>query len=297
MTFPTDVGIIDLMLTIPTGHEQDWYEFLKPQLLDEESKRVRVPGAVHVQGRPAGTSTRTTTRSPPSLEQMDKYGIEQGDDRRRPRQRGTGDCERHRAAPRPLLRLATGSTRTAAWRPCATSSQAYETFGIKAATAFPAGLLPAGADQRQAVLSRSTPSASSSTSRSAAAPACPGPRVPMACQKVELIDEVCWFFPELKFVMRHGAEPWTDARREADAQVAEPLLLDARVRAPSTTRRRSSTTPTPAAPTRSCTPATSRWACRLERIFARDARACRSRTRSGRSSCARTRVRVFKLDD
>ena len=35
----------------------------------------------------------------------------------------------------------------------------------------------------------------------------PGPRLPMAPQKVELIDEVCWFFPELKFVMRHGAEP------------------------------------------------------------------------------------------
>jgi predicted TIM-barrel fold metal-dependent hydrolase len=27
-------------------------------------------------------------------------------------------------------------------------------------------------------------------------------------QQVELIDEVCWFFPDLKFVMRHGAEPW-----------------------------------------------------------------------------------------
>ena len=30
----------------------------------------------------------------------------------------------------------------------------------------------------------------------------------MACQKVELLDEVCWFFPELTIVMRHGAEPW-----------------------------------------------------------------------------------------
>ena len=38
----------------------------------------------------------------------------------------------------------------------------------------------------------------------------PGPRVPMDPQRVELIDEVCWFFPELKFVMRHGAEPWTE---------------------------------------------------------------------------------------
>jgi hypothetical protein len=32
----------------------------------------------------------------------------------------------------------------------------------------------------------------------------------MACQHVERIDEVMWFFPELKFVMRHGAEPWEE---------------------------------------------------------------------------------------
>jgi predicted TIM-barrel fold metal-dependent hydrolase len=38
----------------------------------------------------------------------------------------------------------------------------------------------------------------------------PGPRMPMRTQHVELIDEVCWFFPELKFVMRHGAEPWEE---------------------------------------------------------------------------------------
>ena len=38
----------------------------------------------------------------------------------------------------------------------------------------------------------------------------PGPRVPMAAQRVELLDEVCWFFPELRIVMRHGGEPWDD---------------------------------------------------------------------------------------
>jgi predicted TIM-barrel fold metal-dependent hydrolase len=38
----------------------------------------------------------------------------------------------------------------------------------------------------------------------------PGPRVPMAPQRVELIDEVCWYFPELTFVTRHGCEPWAD---------------------------------------------------------------------------------------
>jgi uncharacterized protein len=38
----------------------------------------------------------------------------------------------------------------------------------------------------------------------------PGPRVPLAAQRVELLDDVCWFFPELKIVMRHGGEPWVD---------------------------------------------------------------------------------------
>ncbi len=36
----------------------------------------------------------------------------------------------------------------------------------------------------------------------------PGPRVPFACQHVELIDQVMYDFPELVFVTRHGCEPW-----------------------------------------------------------------------------------------
>lgn len=36
----------------------------------------------------------------------------------------------------------------------------------------------------------------------------PGPKVPMSAQDVSRLDEVCWYFPELKIVMRHGAEPW-----------------------------------------------------------------------------------------
>ncbi|MEL6891787.1 MAG: amidohydrolase family protein [Actinomycetota bacterium] len=38
----------------------------------------------------------------------------------------------------------------------------------------------------------------------------PGPRVPFDCQKVERIDRVCYDFPELVFVMRHGCEPWEE---------------------------------------------------------------------------------------
>jgi hypothetical protein len=37
-----------------------------------------------------------------------------------------------------------------------------------------------------------------------------GPRVPSACQDVMHFDQVCYDFPELRIVMRHGAEPWED---------------------------------------------------------------------------------------
>ena len=57
----------------------------------------------------------------------------------------------------------------------------------------------------------------------------PGPRVPFACQHVELIDEVCFDFPELTFVTRHGCEPDRPGR-QAHAQVAQPVLLDQRLR-------------------------------------------------------------------
>jgi predicted TIM-barrel fold metal-dependent hydrolase len=38
----------------------------------------------------------------------------------------------------------------------------------------------------------------------------PGPRVPMLVQHVEHLDEICWFFPELRIVTMHGCEPWQD---------------------------------------------------------------------------------------
>jgi predicted TIM-barrel fold metal-dependent hydrolase len=38
----------------------------------------------------------------------------------------------------------------------------------------------------------------------------PGPRLKMAPQRVELIDEVMYDFPELTFVTRHGCEPWEE---------------------------------------------------------------------------------------
>jgi uncharacterized protein len=38
----------------------------------------------------------------------------------------------------------------------------------------------------------------------------PGPRAPMMSQWVGHLDRVCYDFPELKVIMRHGGEPWED---------------------------------------------------------------------------------------
>jgi uncharacterized protein len=38
----------------------------------------------------------------------------------------------------------------------------------------------------------------------------PGPRFPMNPQHVEHLDEVCYDFPDLVLVTRHGGEPWCD---------------------------------------------------------------------------------------
>ena len=38
----------------------------------------------------------------------------------------------------------------------------------------------------------------------------PGPRIRYEPQFVGLLDEICWFFPELRIVTRHGGEPWSE---------------------------------------------------------------------------------------
>jgi hypothetical protein len=87
--------------------------------------------------------------------------------------------------------------------------RAYETLNVKAAIAFPAGYLP------QVPINDKKFFPIYAKCIELDIPICvcagvPGPRVPMGVQDVALIDEVCWFFPELKFVTRHGCEPWTD---------------------------------------------------------------------------------------
>ena len=209
------------------------------------ARRVRVPRAVHVQGRARSRGAARSGRS--ARLEMDKYGIERGmlgTSRRTSRHaagaasehpdRFFGGCEvdpnRGMDAVREL-------------------EQAVEELGVKAAHGVPGGPEPAGADQRQEVLSalrevrRARHPDLRVRRRARAARAVRAPvrrpdrRGVLVLPRAEVRDA-----PRLRTVGR--------PRGEAAAEVAEPLLLDVARSRRSTTRRTSSTSRTRAAPTR-----------------------------------------------
>ena len=40
MAMPTDIGVIDLMMAIPNNDTSDYYDFIKPLLMDEQSRQM-----------------------------------------------------------------------------------------------------------------------------------------------------------------------------------------------------------------------------------------------------------------
>ena len=207
MTMPAGIGVVDTMIGVPVPPaDVSVYEFLKPLYMDRESKEEfdfpveymfkDVPRPKEHVDDPVGLL----------LGLMDRHGIERG---------MIGTSSKNEIANRALrdhpdrlfgsyeVNPNRGMDGVRALR------RAVEELGVKAATAFPAGLNPqVPVDDR-----RFYPIYGACIDLDIPICMCvgvPGPRVPMAPQEVARLDEVCWFFPELKVVMRHGAEPWTD---------------------------------------------------------------------------------------
>jgi predicted TIM-barrel fold metal-dependent hydrolase len=204
MSMPTDVGIIDLMLSIPEGPKKDWYEFLKPLVRDHESRdEFEFPAQYMFKEVPEDPHEDDNVAY--VLGQMDTHNIDKamigyttkGDSARALREHPerfvasvSVDPNRGMDAVRDL-------------------EQAVVDGGAISAQIFPAGCNP----QVPINDKRMYPIYSKCVELDIPVFVCvgvPGPRVPMACQHMELVDEVCWFFPELKFVTRHGCEPWTE---------------------------------------------------------------------------------------
>jgi predicted TIM-barrel fold metal-dependent hydrolase len=205
MGMPQGIGVIDLMMAIPTDDTTQWYQFLRPQLMDAESRQLFK--------MPAEYMFRDIPKSSPSddfvklvLEQMDRYGVERAmigvhpdlaDAKRALEQHPDRFFASYEVNPNRGMEEVRNLVRM------------VEEFGIKAATAFPCGLFP------QVPINDKKFYPIFAKCIELDIPICPcmgvpGPRVPMAAQDVALLDEVCWYFPELKIVTRHGCEPWTE---------------------------------------------------------------------------------------
>ena len=206
MPMPTDVGVIDLMLGIPSGDPKRWYDFLRTQLLDRESREdFEFPAEYMFKHVP---KFQEHMDDPVSylLSEMDKHGISMA-------MVGTSfKNDQAQKAIKDFPNRFFGSFEVDPNRGMEAVREleaAVNELGVRAATAFPAGLTP----QVPINDKKFYPIYAKCVELDIPICVCagvPGPRVPFAPQDVALIDEVCWFFPELKFVTRHGCEPWAD---------------------------------------------------------------------------------------
>jgi len=205
MPIPSGLKAIDLMMNIPDGDPSAWYEFIKPLLLDEESRKVfKMPAQYMFKDIPQIEDQKDYVEY--AIAEMDKWGIEQA-------MLGISgpnstNLEACRAYPDRFF-PSYGANPNNGMEEVRKIRKLHKEHGLKAVTGFPSGLCP------QVPLNDKKYYPIYATCVDLDIPIClcvgvPGPRIPMEPQKVEHIDEVCWFFPELKFVMRHGGEPWVD---------------------------------------------------------------------------------------
>jgi predicted TIM-barrel fold metal-dependent hydrolase len=198
-----DVGAIDLMIGFPSGDARSHYDKLRSLTRDAESATMEFPAEYMFKQvpnhLPEGADPIEIT-----LGEMDRCGISLG-------MIGAYGEVAERALTEHPDRFVCSievdpNDITAAVRRI---RQAKDERDIKAVTSFPAGCNPQVpiSDRRyypifQTCIDLDIPIVMNA--------GIAGPRVPSECQDVMHFDRVCFDFPELRVVMRHGAEPWED---------------------------------------------------------------------------------------
>jgi predicted TIM-barrel fold metal-dependent hydrolase len=193
--------IIDLMLGFPITDHAKTYDFIRQQTKDKASKESTFPVEYMFKGVPYDWG-RDRDPIDVTLEEMDKWGIERAPTSA---QTPVGQQALKQHPDRFFATLQVDPHR--GMEAVREVTRAHEEFGIKAISTFPAGLQPQIAinDARFYPLYAKACELDIAYFVNAGVP---GPRVPMHCQHVEHLDEVCWFFPELRIVTFHGCEPW-----------------------------------------------------------------------------------------
>ena len=206
MTFPAGVGVIDLLVGLPPAPgDLSWRDALRPLLKDEDSLGgFQHPASYMFKNLPSERFADDPPRA--VLDAMDRFGVERAmigvsvDNevaRRALRDHpdrfwGTADVDPN-----------TGMDGVRALR------RAVEELGVKAASALPVGTIP----QRGIDEPGWFPIYAACIDLGVPFMPCmgvPGPRVPFAPQHVMRLDRVCYEFPDLVIITRHGCEPWEE---------------------------------------------------------------------------------------
>jgi predicted TIM-barrel fold metal-dependent hydrolase len=207
MAVPSGIGVVDTMIGFPHADMNAVYEFIKRQTHDRESKEeFEFPVEYMFKQVPEKELTGSEDPIAVTLGEMDRWGIEQG-------MIGIGGAQsegaqaiaRHPDRFIPSMEVDPNTGMDGVRK----MVHMHEKYGVRAFTCFPAGTFPQVAinDKRMYPIYAKCVELGTPIFCCAGVP---GPRLRMAPQHVELIDEVMYDFPDLVFVTRHGCEPWTD---------------------------------------------------------------------------------------
>ena len=205
MTTWLDGGVIDLMVALPPAPgDESWRDQLRPLLKDPGSASFTHPASYLYENLPAARFADDPVRA--VLDEMDRFNVERalvGVDVDHPASVRAAQAHPDRFLPSLEVNPRSGLEAVRRLR------AAVEEVGVRAATAFTAGVFPQLALDEPAWFPLYAACVDLGVPLFVTL-GVPGPRVPSAPQHVLALDAVCFEFPELVIVMRHGAEPWAE---------------------------------------------------------------------------------------
>jgi uncharacterized protein len=203
---PDNVAIVDTMIGFPHADLRGAYAEIRKQIRDRQTQdEFEMPVEYMFKAVPEKGFATTDDPVAYTLEEMDRWGV--------------------RIA---MVSCATGGPADAALamypdRFVASFSPdpnegveairklhaAHDSFGVRAVTMFPAGFAPQVPINHRRMWPIYTECVRLGLPVFVNV-GIPGPRVASDCQYVGFVEDVLIDFPDLVFVMRHGAEPWVD---------------------------------------------------------------------------------------
>jgi uncharacterized protein len=201
------IGIIDTMIGFPNPDMKETYRFITQQTKDREStEEFEFPVEYMFKDVPEKRLREVDDPIALTLSEMDRWGIEKGmigldgPD-------GNG-VKALKAYPDRFIPSISADPNDG-MKGIRNIQKMYELYGVRSVGMFPAGTFPQVAINDKLMY----PIYSKCVELDIPVFCCagvPGPRLKFDPQRVELIDEVMFDFPDLVFVTRHGCEPWTE---------------------------------------------------------------------------------------